>query len=385
VLIVDEADSLLNTAMQSFMPDGIDKGILNAFLDQFAGKAIFISNSVRYVETSILRRFHFTLPFKSFTPSTRLKIWSELLVEKPAFTTGQVEALATMYEANPAQIRNTLQISMDLKAAGSSDADTLTSARGILATTQKLLWGTRPQPSLSCDDFDPAFLNLDTDTGRLLGQLQLWKADLEQGAAGLNLLFHGLPGTGKSQFARHLAQTLGMPLHLKRASDLVSPFVGETEANIRKAFEDAEEGVLVIDEADSFFLDRAAATRSYERSQTNEILQSMEGFRGLFIATTNFQQSFDQASFRRFSHKVTFLPLRPEQTEALARKLFTIEWSLAQVADLRRLVRLTAGDLAVVAKRLKYHAEVTADVVLAELRAELAVKSGPATRIGFED
>ncbi len=80
---------------------------------------------------------------------------------------------------------------------------------------------------------------------------------------------------------------------------------------------EAEQALLLLDEADSFLLDRRGAQRHHELSEVNEMLQGMERFRGIFVCTTNLLERIDAAALRRFSFKILFKPLRPEQRLAL--------------------------------------------------------------------
>ena len=128
---------------------------------------------------------------------------------------------------------------------------------------------------------------------------------------GIRILAYGMAGSGKSEFAKALAKELDKPIMLKKASDLLSMWLGKSEQNIAKAFSEAEQkgAILVLDEVDSFLQDRSGASRSWEITQVNEMLTQMESFAGIFIATTNFMDNLDRASIRRFDMKVEFKPL----------------------------------------------------------------------------
>ena len=129
--------------------------------------------------------------------------------------------------------------------------------------------------------YDPAFINADKDMARVC-------AGLKNRPVG-RLCLYGPPGTGKTAFGKWLAGQLQKPLLVKRASDLISMWVGGTEKNIARAFEEAgrEGAILLIDEVDSFLQDRRGASRSWEVTAVNEMLTQMESFNGLFIASTN--------------------------------------------------------------------------------------------------
>ena len=128
---------------------------------------------------------------------------------------------------------------------------------------------------------------------------------------GIRILAYGMAGSGKSEFAKALAKELDKPIMLKKASDLLSMWLGKSEQNIAKAFSEAEQkgAILVLDEVDSFLQDRSGAYHSWEVTQVNEMLTQMESFSGIFIATTNFMTNLDKASIRRFDMKIEFKPL----------------------------------------------------------------------------
>ncbi|HEV7139475.1 MAG TPA: ATP-binding protein [Steroidobacteraceae bacterium] len=98
----------------------------------------------------------------------------------------------------------------------------------------------------------------------------------------------------------HVAAELDRPLVAKRASDLLSKWLGESEQNIAAAFEEAaaEEAILFFDEGDSFLRSRELARHSWEVTQTNELLQHMERFDGIVIVATNLFRDLDIAALR---------------------------------------------------------------------------------------
>jgi len=105
-----------------------------------------------------------------------------------------------------------------------------------------------------------------------------------------SLCLYGIPGTGKTQFAEHIAAELGKPILVKRASDIFGKYLGESEKEIAAMFDQAEEedAVLLLDEADSFLRERARSTQHWEVSTVNELLQRMERFlcaRRIFISS----------------------------------------------------------------------------------------------------
>jgi SpoVK/Ycf46/Vps4 family AAA+-type ATPase len=207
-----------------------------------------------------------------------------------------------------------------------------------------------------------------------------------------SLCFFGLPGTGKTALGEHIAKSIERPLIIKKASDLMSKYVGETEQNMAAMFKEAEQekAVLLLDEADSFLQNRAFAQRSYEVTEVNEMLQGMERFKGVFICTTNLFDRIDEAALRRFTFKIQFKPLSREQREKMfvTEALEGVSANLTEkICDrLNKLQLLTPGDFAAVKRQITLLDEtMTPDEFLQQLEQEHKVKPDVkfARSIGF--
>ncbi|MEL6182056.1 MAG: ATP-binding protein, partial [Myxococcota bacterium] len=160
---------------------------------------------------------------------------------------------------------------------------------------------------------------------------------------GLSVLFSGPPGTGKTLVAGALAHQLGRVLYRVDLSRVVDKYIGETEKNLRRIFDEAEraQAVLLFDEADSLFSKRTEVKSSndrYANLEVNYLLQRMEQFKGVSILTTNFESGLDEAFMRRIRFKIEFPMPDIEERARLWRHLLPpaapleeaeeIEWEL---------------------------------------------------------
>jgi SpoVK/Ycf46/Vps4 family AAA+-type ATPase len=164
-------------------------------------------------------------------------------------------------------------------------------------------------------------------------------------------------------------------------------WVGGTEANIAKAFRQAEQesALFLIDEVDSFLQDRRGAQRNWEITEVNEMLTQIESFPGVLIASTNLMDGLDQAALRRFDYKVRLDYLRAEQAAAMLEK-YCAAWGIAlRAEDAERLkpLGLTPGDYAVVARRHRLAPYRDAGALIEDLRAEAALRQPASRRMGF--
>jgi SpoVK/Ycf46/Vps4 family AAA+-type ATPase len=128
---------------------------------------------------------------------------------------------------------------------------------------------------------------------------------------GISALFAGESGTGKTMAAEVIANELHLDLYRIDLSAVVNKYIGETEKNLRRLFDAAEDGgmILFFDEADALFGKRSEVKDSHDRYaniEVNYLLQRMESFRGLAILATNMKSSLDQAFMRRLRFVVNF-------------------------------------------------------------------------------
>lgn len=168
---------------------------------------------------------------------------------------------------------------------------------------------------------------------------------------GLTVLFAGESGTGKTMAAEVIARELDLDLYRVDLSAVVNKYIGETEKNLRKIFDAAEAGgvILFFDEADALFGKRTEVKDSHDRYaniEVNYLLQRMESFRGLAILATNLKGTLDQAFLRRLRYVVDFpLPDR-QQRQEIWRRAFPAEAPLSAL-DHQRLAQLplTGGNV----------------------------------------
>jgi hypothetical protein len=161
---------------------------------------------------------------------------------------------------------------------------------------------------------------------------------------GISALFSGVSGTGKTMAAEVLANELRLELYRIDLSQVVSKYIGETEKNLRRVFDAAEEGgsILLFDEADALFGKRSEVKDSHDRYANVEIsylLQRMEVYRGLAILTTNLKESIDQAFMRRIRFAVHFPFPDAGQRAEIWRRVFPAQ-TPTDGLDVARLARL---------------------------------------------
>jgi len=179
---------------------------------------------------------------------------------------------------------------------------------------------------------------------------------------GISALFAGPSGTGKTMAAEVLARTLELDLYRVDLSQVVSKYIGETEKNLRRVFDAAEEGgaVLLFDEADALFGKRSEVKDSHDRYANIEVgylLQRMETYRGLAILTTNLKNALDNAFQRRLTFVVEMPMPDPTLRAEIWRRVFPATTPTEKL-DIERLVRLSMSGASIrnVALAAAFHA-----------------------------
>jgi hypothetical protein len=169
---------------------------------------------------------------------------------------------------------------------------------------------------------------------------------------GISALFAGESGTGKTMAAEALATTLGLDLYRIDLASVVSKYIGETEKNLKRIFDAAEQSgvVLLFDEADAIFGKRSEVKDSHDRYANIEVsylLQRMEAYEGLAILTTNMKSALDPAFLRRLRFIVTFPFPGVVEREAIWRAIFPRNLRGLERLDFASLARpsLTGGQI----------------------------------------
>lgn len=384
MVLFDEAEDVFSNCSSFFSARSVAqsrKAWTNQLLESNPVPAIWITNDVTSMDPAFVRRFDVVL--EAVLPSGAAR---RALIER---TCGELvrpaikDQLAQSNKLAPAVLTRAVGVLRSAQArlgAGRVGEALLQLVDGTLVAQGNAPLKTSQAAGLTAG-YDPSLLTTDADLDTITKGLLRSRAG--------RLCLYGPPGTGKSAYARWLAQQLACPLHVQRISDLVSPYVGQTEQNLAKAFDLAagEGALLLIDEVDGLLRDRRRAQRSWEVTAVNELLTQLEVFEGVFIASTNLLDDIDPAASRRFDLKIKFDYLRAEQAWRLLQTscaaLDLSEPGPEQHAALAKMSVLTPGDFATVERQHRFRPIENAASMIRALAAECALRERKSTSIGF--
>lgn len=383
VLFDEVEDTLDGGDKQWLMPARrqISKSSLIQALEDNILPVIWITNQIREIDPAIQRRFAYIMRLDSPGPAQRRKVVDKHLADLPVSESWRKRA-AAIGELSPAILASAAEIGARCHAAGLDPEDVM--SRSIDARLDAL--GSQHRMSVHQDTPLPWRAECLTASDDIAGLLH----EIDPGS-NARLCLYGPPGTGKTAWAKQLAEQLEKPLLVKRASDLLDPYVGMTERRIAEAFHSAEKegAVLLIDEADSFLDARGNARHSWEVSRVNQFLTAMENFRGIFVATTNFMDRMDEAAMRRFDFRVEFHFLDADSATRLFMDLAkSFHIKVGDPGNIRETLarheHLTPGDFAAIARNLQVRKQTPGVEGLLEMVArECAYKEPRSRPIGF--
>ncbi|MAQ30824.1 MAG: AAA family ATPase [Erythrobacter sp.] len=366
IVVMDEADDIL-VLEEPGDREHRSKLWLNRLIEDGKRPTIWIVNEPRMLEESIVRRMSLALEFPRPPLHVRRNIVGKHAKAVGIAMSEQEVARLAALPAAPAILASAIRGAS--KARGDA-GDAQAIGEGLVTVIQ----GRPPEPFSLPVAYDPNLSLADRDLDGLATRLAA------SAARNWSVLLSGPSGTGKSAYARHLAERLGIEIIEKRGSDLLGMYVGQTEMQIAQAFAEASRAgaLLLIDEADDFLFDRREAQRGWERSMVNEMLRQMEALKAPFVATTNLADRLDPATRRRFTMHAEFRALDPKRAAMLFLRWFDV--------PLPRGITLhgqTPGDFAVIDKRRKLLDESDPMVIVGWLRGEAEARGEGRKAMGF--
>jgi AAA+ superfamily predicted ATPase len=202
---------------------------------------------------------------------------------------------------------------------------------------------------------------------KVLSRLKKWGIKDKKSGISSKIIFYGVAGTGKTMTAHSLAKSLKRGVLSFDCSKVLSMYIGESEKNVRKIFDDfkdiskqmTKEPILLLNEADQFLSTRTTTSGSGSEKMHNQMqnifLEQIEKFDGILIATTNLLETIDKAFSRRFNYKIEFKKPNFDQRISLWNKLLPKDAPLEDI-DSKKLAKheLTGGQIELIIKNTAY-------------------------------
>ena len=302
---------------------------------------------------ALLRRQSVRLDVGQPSADEQRHLWQRSLGEVAARLNGQLDPIVAQFSLAPSDIEAVAgNVSVGLAKWGDQQAGKLlweacrARARGRLGELAQRIesragWEDLILPEAQCS----MLRQIAAQVRQRLRVYEEWGFAAPGGRGlGISVLFSGPSGTGKTLAADVLASALHLDLYRIDLSQVVSKYIGETEKNLRRVFDAAEESgaILLFDEADALFGKRSEVKDSHDRYANVEVsylLQRMEAYRGLAILTTNMKNALDPAFLRRLRFVVQFPFPEAAQREAIWRRIFPAEMP-REGLDWAKLARL---------------------------------------------
>jgi hypothetical protein len=350
-----------------------------------------------------LRREVYTLTVERPTRDEQRRVWRSALGEATAGINGHLDALVSQFDFAVPIIRATARTALATRAEGEALGHALWDAGRAQARPRLEDLAHRIAPRATWADLvlgEAEISILHEITAHVAHRTTVYEtwglAAKSARGLGISALFAGASGTGKTLAAEVLAQALRLDLYRIDLSGVVSKYIGETEKNLRRVFDAAEEGgaILFFDEADALFGKRSEVKDSHDRYanvEINYLLQRMESYRGLAVLATNMKGALDPAFLRRLRFVVNFPFPDIVQRAELWRRMFPPPTPTEglDVAALARL-NIAGGNIRNIALNAAFLAAEAAEPVrmphiLRAVRSEYAKLERPLTEAETRD
>jgi ATPase family associated with various cellular activities (AAA) len=320
---------------------------VTAFLERVRGVVVL---ATRGRWAGLLRSMR-TIEIQKPAPEEQRALWQAALGEAAPRLNGHVTRLATEFNLSATAIQATAREALD--GEGTPEALAARLWDGGRAQVRPRLddLAQRIEPAAGWQDLvlpEPALLALHEIAAHVRRRATVYDewGFATKGARGLGIsaLFAGASGTGKTMAAEVLAGELDLDLYRIDLSQIVNKYIGETEKNLRRVFDAAEDGgaILFFDEADALFGKRSEVKDSHDRYaniEINYLLQRMELYRGLAVLATNMKSALDPAFLRRIRFVINFPFPDATQRAEIWRRIFPAA-TPTQDLDMARLAQL---------------------------------------------
>ena len=336
----EHASQVVSASPILTMPQEVQRFLTQAQLSFVGG----VERFEPLAQIAEILRIH--LPFP--TPAQRASIWGQVFeqIEAPLDADVDLHEIGRKLALDPARIHSACRTALS--------AARVRGAERLLVSRNDVIEASRHQMSHDLKSLavrvDKAYrwedLVISVDGYHSLMEMISYAQNAEQVyekwgfaakhgvAQGISALFSGPPGTGKTMCAGVISRELDMELFRVDLSRVVSKWIGETEKNLSRVFDEAEKShaVLLFDEADSLFAKRTEVKSSVDRYanlEVNFLLQRMETFTGITVLTTNFEDTIDSAFKRRLTFRIRFEKPDADARAALWEKMFPASAELA--------------------------------------------------------
>lgn len=337
--------------------DGVRERIIARLIEATNGALILTCRERR----RILHRPLVTFDVGKPTASEQRTVWQSALGSEAGNLNGKVEMLVSQFSLSASTISTASAEALKHFASTEATSDSSDELSSVLWDTCRVQarprlddLAQRIEPTSDWDDLVLPELqrqilrDIAAHVKQRARVYETWGfASKSARGLGISALFAGASGTGKTMAAEVLANQLRLDLYRIDLSQIVSKYIGETEKNLRRVFDAAEEGgaILLFDEADALFGKRSEVKDSHDRYANIEVsylLQRMEAYRGLAILTTNMKNALDTAFMRRIRFIVQFPFPDAAQRAEIWQRIFPVS-TPTQGLNVLKLARLNVA------------------------------------------